>query len=134
MWFHYNRANIDIWNTFSVVNKEVGMVVPKSTQTRVGMIEYKSPSYLLSRLLILWHQAEEVGHDVGLMQYHDLRMQFRTIWDVAFLVTGAQPAMAMESTLFCLTCVVVERVKLILSIGRIIEIIIIQWIGTFPLS
>ena len=31
-------------------------------------------------------------------------------WDVAFSVSGAQPAMAMKSALFILTCVVADSV------------------------
>ena len=51
--------------------------------------------------------AEEVGHDVAMMQYHmTLECSLEGLWGVAFLVIGTQPVMAMKSTPFSLTCVV----------------------------
>ena len=52
-------------------------------------------------------KEEEVGHDVGLTQYHmTSECSLEQFLGVAFLVAGAQPALAMKkSALFCLTCV-----------------------------
>ena len=73
--------------------------------------------------------SEEVRHDVGLTQYHMiLKCSLEQFWSVALLVTGAQPAMAMKSAPFCLTCVVGDNVF------AKAEIAIIWWIGTCPLS
>ena len=50
--------------------------------------------------------AEEVGHDVGLTQYHmTLECSLEHFWSVAGLVTGAQPAMGSEEcTVFSHWC------------------------------
>ena len=48
---------------------------------------------------------------------------------VAFLVTGAQPAMAMKSAPFCLTCVVADNVLECFAKGKAV----IAMTGTCPL-
>ena len=60
---------------------------------------------------ILDPEPDEVGHDLVLTQYHmTSECTLERFWGVAFIVIGAQPAMAMKSTLFYLTCVAEDNV------------------------
>ena len=60
---------------------------------------------------VLCLTPEEVGYDIGLTQYHmTMECSLERFWGVAFLMTGAQPAMAMKSVPFCLTCEVADNV------------------------
>ena len=48
---------------------------------------------------------------IGLTYYHmTLECSLEQFWGVAFLVTEAQPAMAMTSVPPCLTCIVADNV------------------------
>ena len=81
--------------------------------------------------------TEEVGHDIniGLTQYHmTLEYSLEQFRGVAFLVTGAQLAMAIiKSALFCLTRVVADNVLECFAKVKA-EIAMSQRIAACPLS